>query len=287
MLNSISPFDIKVNDYIDERRDFQKSTRGALQKLEDNYRALGNWELALAAYNAGLGSVNRAAQKTKSRDYWELSRKNELKQETIHYVPKFAAAAYVLSQPRRFGLDDWNISHEWTAIPLKRQVSLDILASESGADRDILQNLNAELLHGLTPADSNYRLKIPSAQLQQINAALERENLSLIRYHQHVVRHGDTLWSMSRHYGITLDLIEQHNPGIGSRHLKIGETVIIPASKDAASRFDGRHVVVKGDTLWSLARMYGTDPQALAEANDMDFNAILREGRTLKVPILE
>jgi membrane-bound lytic murein transglycosylase D len=295
MLNSISPFNIKVNDIIDERRDFQKSTRGALQKLEDNYKTFGNWELALGAYNCGLGAMNRAVKKTKIHDYWELSRRKELKQETIDYVPKFLAAAYILSNPRRFGIDCWQETHEWTSIPLKRQVSLDTLAAESGADRELLRRLNAELLFGVTPSDKNFRLKIPTSHLEQINAVLEREDLALVRYHYHVVSHGDTLWSMSKYYGASVDLIEQHNPGISGRYLKIGETIIIPAYKDIAppsrpvsnTRYDAQYVVKKGDTLWSLARKYGVDPQELAQANNMTLNQILREGITLKVPIIE
>jgi len=295
MLNSISPFDIKVNDIIDERRDFQKSTKGALQKLEDNYKSFGNWELALAAYNCGLGAMSRTIKKTKIRDYWELCRRKDIRQETIDYVPKFLAVAYILSNPRRFGINCWQEAHEWTAIPLKRQVSLDTLADESGADKELLRLLNAELISGITPADRNYRLKIPASHLEQINAVLERADLNLVRYHYHTVRHGDTLWSMSRYYGASVDMIEQHNPGISSRYLKIGETVIIPAFKDIAppsrpasnTRYDGQYVVKKGDTLWSLAIKYGVDPQELAQANNMELNQILREGITLKVPIID
>jgi len=295
MLNSISPFNIKVNDYVDERRDFEKSTKGALQKLQDNYKTLGNWELALAAYNSGLGAVNRTIQRTKIRNYWDLCKKNELKRETVHYVPKFLAVAYILSQPRRFGIDNWQRTHEWTAIPLKRQISLDILASEAELDIELLRRLNAELLNGISPVDRNYRLKIPSAQLARINSVLEREDMQLIRYYYHVVRHGDTLWSMSRHYGTSLDMIEQHNPGVTSRYLKIGETVVIPALKEikppsrpaATKSLEGRHIVKKGETLWSLGIAYGIDPEILAEENGMELNQILREGKVLKVPIIE
>ena len=295
MLNSIAPFDIRVNDFVDERRDFIKSTRGALAKLEDNYRTLGNWELALAAYNAGLGGITRIIQRTRINDYWELSRKRELRQETEHYVPKLIAAVYVLSQPRRFGLNVWHESLQWTAIPLDRQISLDILADEAGINRDLLRRLNAQLLHGISPADRNFLLIVPSAHLEDIYLVLEREDLRLIRYLHHVVRQGDTLWSMSRHYGTPLNMIEDHNPGISSRYLRIGETIVIPAFNDvmpvprliAVQNFNGSHVVGKGETLWSLSRRYGVDPQTLAEANDMTIDQILREGRTLKVPIIE
>jgi membrane-bound lytic murein transglycosylase D len=295
MLNSISPYDIRVTDFLDERRDFIKSTRGALQKLEDNYRTLGSWELALAAYNAGLGAVNRIIQRTGSRDYWELVEKNELKRETAHYVPKLIAAAYILSQPRRYGINIWHNNFEWTAIPLPRQISIDMLADETGIDRDLLRRLNAELLHGISPVDSNYLLKVPAARLEQIADVLEREDLRLIRYHYHIVRNGDTLWSITRHYGASQNIIEQHNPGVAGRFLRIGETIIIPAFGDVAPMvrtavtraFSGSHTVQRGETFWSLSRMYGVDPQDLAEANGMQLNQILHEGRTIKVPIIE
>ncbi|MDR0323550.1 MAG: transglycosylase SLT domain-containing protein, partial [Treponema sp.] len=294
MLNSISPFGMKVDDYIDERRDFIKSTRAALQKLEDNYRALGNWELALAAYNAGLGAVSRTTQRTGIRDYWELGRRKEFSRETEHYVPKFIAAAYVLSQPRRFNINVWHTHFEWTAIPLARRISLDILADEAGIERNLLRQLNADLLHGITPAN-NYQLIVPASLHERVNRILQQENQKLIHYYFHIVRQGDTLWSMSRHYGTPIDVIEQHNPGIASRYLRIGETVVIPAFTDVpqpsvpavAHVLNGSHVVAEGETFWSLGRRYGIDPQALAEANNMRLDQILHEGRTLKVPILE
>ena len=294
MLNSITPFGIKVNDIVDERQDIIKSTRGALLKLVDNYNSLGNWELALAAYNTGLGGINRAIQRTRIRDYWELSRRNELSQETIHFVPKFVAAAWVMSQPRRYGINIWQQNLEWTAIPLKRQVSIDMLSAEAGMDRGILRRLNAELLHGISPADSSYLLKVPVAHLEKIHLILEQEGLKLLRYYYHVVRSGDTLWSMSRHYNVSLEMIEQHNRGVSNRYLKIGETLVIPAFNDISPpvrqvfsiNLNGQHVVQKGESLWSLGIRYGIDPQALADGNDMELNQILREGRTLKVPIL-
>jgi len=295
MLNSISGYGIKVNDTVDERRDFIKSTKGALQKLEDNYAALGSWELALAAYNAGLGAVTRIIQRTKINDYWELSRKGEFKQETLHYVPKLIAAAYVLSKPEIVDIEVWNKPFEWKAVPLARQVSLDIVAEEAGIEKDILKRLNAHLLYGITPAVSGYQLIVPADYVEQISSVLEREDLKLIRYYYHIVRQGDTLWSMSKHYGISLNMIEQHNPGILNRYLKIGETVIVPAFNDIAppsrqivtKAFDGTHLVKNGETFWSLSMYYKVDPQSLAEANGMTIDQILRAGRTLKVPIIE
>jgi membrane-bound lytic murein transglycosylase D len=296
MMNSISPYNIKVNDFVDERRDFQKATRAALSKLDENYRILGDWELSLTAYNAGLGTVNKAVKNANIRNYWELCAKNELPHETVHYIPKLIAVSYILSQSRRFGIDCWQSVIEWTSIPLERQVSLDVLATDTGADRELLRRLNAELLRGISPADKNYHLKVPLAQLPLINRVLERKDQQLIRYYFYIVRQGDTLSALSRHYSAPLRFIEQHNPGIQNRYLKIGETIIIPtfqeipppASKiEKTASFEGMHVVRKGETLWSLGKRYDVDPQALAKANNMELDHILREGKALRVPIKE
>jgi membrane-bound lytic murein transglycosylase D len=308
MLNSI-PVGMKVNDMIDERRDFRKSTTAALQKLAENYRILGDWSLALAAYNAGLGGVSRAVRNGKTNDYWLLCEKKELKNETVQYVPRFLAVAYILSRPRQFGLDYWPETTEWTVIKPVRQASLDLIASETGADRNLLRLLNAELLYGITPADAAYELKVPLKQADMIAAILEKEDAKLLRYYYHKVQYGDTLSALSRHYGISLNLIEQHNNGIMNRYLKIGEIIVIPAFKEtgpytgtapvmtaappaaavepsAAGAFEGIHIVSKGDTLWSIAIYYKVDPLALARANNMGLNEILSIGKVLKVPII-
>ena len=303
MLNSIAPYNIRVTDLIDERRDFEKSTKAALLKLEENYRTLGSWELALAAYNSGLGAVSKTVKKTGRHDYWELVKRGDLRQETQHFVPKLIAANYIISQPRKYGINIWHEKIDWTAIPLKRQVSIDILAEETGVSKELLRRLNAELLHGISPADANYRLKIPTEHLEKISNAVESDDLKLIRYHYHVVKTGDTLWSMSRSYGIAVNVIEQHNPGLSGRYLKIGETIIIPAFGNAPapspvpqntpprqvtapSNFTDTHIVQKGETFWSLGRKYGVEPKVLAEANGLKLTDILHEGRTIRVPII-
>jgi membrane-bound lytic murein transglycosylase D len=317
MMNSIAPFDIRVNDMIDERRDFRKATVAALQKLSDNYRVLGNWPLALAAYNAGLGGVSRAVKRANSSDYWTLCDKKEFKTETIHYVPKFAAVSHILSSPRQFGLDYWPDTEEWTTVKPGTQVSLDIIALEAGADRTLLHRLNLELLLGITPADKHYELKIPLAHAETIAGLLEKEDTRLLRYYHYRIQYGDTLSALSRHYGVPLNMIEQYNPGILKRYLQIGEIILIPAFKDtspyeggpyegapykggsytgetstatsnqSAGTFRGSHVVSKGDTLWSVAIRYQVDPQELAQENNMDLNEILSIGKVLKVPIIE
>jgi membrane-bound lytic murein transglycosylase D len=297
MKNSIGPFDMKVNDWMDERRDFWKSTQGALRKLEDNYRSLGDWALALAAYNAGLGAVSRVMQSSGIRDYWLLSEKNLLKSETLHYVPKLLAVAHILSNPRRFGLDPlWPQDPHWVRVAAERSADLNILAAEAGVESETLKNANRELTFNVTPPGVNYYLKVPAADAEKVRAVLERKDIQLIKYYFHNIRSGDTLSALALHYGIAVNQILEANPGVQARYLKIGARLLIPAFKDAQPYrgsetrteglvFAGNHLVKKGETLWSIALAYDVDPEVLAEVNGMTLNDILREGRSLKTPI--
>lgn len=301
MRNSIAPFDMRVTDWVDERMDFWKSTKGALGKLEENYRILGDWCLALAAYNAGLGAIERLVSRTGNRDYWALSEKKLLKTESLHYVPKLLAVAYILSNPRRFGLDlNWPEDPGWTRIAVERTVDLDMLAGEAGIDGAELKRMNRELRYNVTPPDTAYYLKVRAAHAESLEAVLARDDLPLLRFYFHTIRYGDTLSVLARHYGITAAQITAANPGIQERYLKLGYMLKIPAlidvgpmkggssgTAEGAPVFDGKHTVKRGETLWSIALAYEVDPLVLAAVNGMELNDTLREGRTLKTPIVK
>ncbi|GHT78992.1 lytic transglycosylase [Spirochaetia bacterium] len=300
MKNSIGGYDIKINDWADERMDFWKSTEGALRKLEDNYKALGDWPLALAAYNAGLGGIQRIVQQSGAKDYWVLSEKKLLRTESIHYVPKLLAVTYILSNPRFFGLElDWSEDPQWQRIRIEKQVDLELLAAEAGIGAAGLKEANRELYFGVTPP-SSYYLKVRGDEAAVVADALSRTGVSLIRYYYHTVKYGDTLSALAQHYGVSVDQIGSANPGVQARYLQIGQRLRIPAFRDSlpetAARtagasdtltFTGNHLVKRGETLWSIALAYGVDPEALAAANGMALNDTLREGRSLKTPIRE
>ena len=294
MLNSITPFDMVVNDWIDERRDFWKSTHGALNKLQENYDHFGDWPLALAAYNAGLGAVSRAVQQSGIRDYWVLSERKLLRDETVQYVPKLIAAAYILSNPEQFGLQPLTpVDPKWVRVEVGRSVDLNLLADAAGIDRDELIWANTELLHAITPPVQPYFLKIPEKDAEKIRTVLSRTDIPLLHHYVHVIHSGDTLFALARHYGVSMDQILTANPGIQERYLRIGSRLIIPAQKETPPlerplqnhSFEGTHLVRRGETLWSLALTYGVDIEDLAYANEMSLMDILHEGRLLKTPI--
>jgi len=296
MLNSIAPFGLRVTADLDERRDFRRATVAALTKLEEHREAFGCWALALAAYNMGPNGLRRSIQRAGTNDYWELAARGEIPRETANFVPRIVAAAYVLSNSRRFAVDWWPTGMAWEAVVPGRPVSLAMLAAESGTDANALRRLNMELTHGITPADPAREIVVPAARAQAVRDVLAREGVALIRHHRVVIRPGDTLYAIARHYGIPLATLQLHNPATRGRHLRPGEAVIVPLTRDdqaavpytpaasPARSFDGTHVVVAGDTLWSLARLHGVNPQDLAAANGMGLNQVLSVGRVLRVP---
>ncbi|MHB9292910.1 peptidoglycan lytic transglycosylase D [Hollandina sp. SP2] len=233
MKNSMAPYNMKITEWVDERMDFWKSTIGALSKLEENYRQIGDWALALAAYNTGLGGITRIIQKTGIKDYWVLSARKELALETIHFVPKLLAISYIMSNPRRFGVEPvWPQDPEWTRVPVGRTVDLGLLALAAGVDQEDLRRANRELLFNVTPPDSDYLLKVRAADAPAIYGVLERHDLALIKYYFHTIKSGDTLSALALQYGISVDHILNSNPGTQAKYLKIGSRLLIPAFKD-------------------------------------------------------
>jgi membrane-bound lytic murein transglycosylase D len=313
MRNSIKPY-LRITEWIDERRDFYKSTFAALSKLESHYREFGDWYLALAAYNSGGGAIASAIRQTGIHDYWELNSRNKLKKETSVYVPKLLAVYYIASNPRRFGLDiDWsNEVYEWELVPVRRQVDITVLAEEAGMGHDALRAFNRELLFNITPprqADGkDYELKVRKEQAAAVRAVLEQDNLPLIRTYIHVIREGDTLSMLALHYGVSVDTIITSNPGVKPAALQLGYRLLIPAVKDVtgpppprrlaekqtparqpASQPAGTHTikiwrVEKGDTLYSIARQTGVTVDAITAKNGMSANEILKIGRILELP---
>jgi len=99
-------YGLRVNWWVDERRDIRKSTLSAIQYLRELYNMFGSWELAAAGYNAGEAKVARAIQRYGTKDFWAIARQKYLKPETRDYVPKLMAAAIIDKNREQFGFPD-------------------------------------------------------------------------------------------------------------------------------------------------------------------------------------
>jgi membrane-bound lytic murein transglycosylase D len=230
MRNTAEPYGLRMDEWIDERRDFTRATRAALGKLEDGYRQFGSWEMALAAYNAGAARMSRIVRDQGTANYWELRDRGALPRETAAFVPQFAALCRILDQPGRNGLRvSWDPSTAWELVEVPRTVDLRLLADAAGVAREALAAGNPELLLGVTPPKSyGYLLKVPPEHRQAIEQALAGDAIPLMEFRVHVVRPGDTLWAISRTYGVSLQLLAEANPGVRADALRVGARLLVP-----------------------------------------------------------
>lgn len=297
MRNSIGGYDIHIDEWIDERRDPWKTSTAAVKKLKWNYNYYNDWYLALAAYNCGVGALDKAIKKAGSRNYWYLVEKKFLKTETALYVAKFLAIAEILMNSEKYGID-WGDALDYEAteiIPIKRSIDVILLAEKVKADTDIFSALNPSLKFNITPPNLKYNLRIPLEYKEAVQDLLEKNTL-LIKYYSYKIRSGDTLYSLAKHYGVSIKSIMNYNPGIKASALRIGQVLKIPALKTVNSyrrknddqnvEFKGIYVIKQGDTLWSIALKYNVQVETLAEKNGIEVNSVLSLGQKLKVPII-
>jgi membrane-bound lytic murein transglycosylase D len=302
MSNTAGPLGLRLDRWVDERRDFWRATEAALTKLEDNYLRLGDWDLALAAYNSGLGALERIMRASGVRDYWELRRRGFLPPETAAFVPRFYALAALCSQPGRYGLAvSWRPAQAWERLELERSVELALVAQAAGIPFELLRAGNADLRTPVTPlGKQKHLLKVPAEAAARVRQLLADPQAPLLLYGYHTIRSGDTLYGLARQNGLTVELLAEANPGLDPRRLRIGTLLRIPLVGEArgkglqepeppapfdATLFQGQYTVQVGDTLWAIARVFGTTAEELARANERSLDELLKPGETLKVPV--
>ncbi|MDR1316629.1 MAG: LysM peptidoglycan-binding domain-containing protein [Spirochaetales bacterium] len=301
MHGSAAPW-LRIDEWIDERKDFWKSTEAALEKLLYNHKITGDWLLALAAYNCGLGRVRRVIRESGLRDFWELSRRGLLPRETRAYIPKLIATIHFARALSRRGPNtDWETPVRWQRLEIGEPLDIRLLAEASGIPFHSISAANAELRYGITPPQgTEYYLKVRAEEADALRGAIRANEGKLMRFAIHTIARGHTLSEIARHYGIPLSLLLHYNSGIRAEALKIGSPLVVPLYRDVApfvkkaalpaqtaavSRDSGDgYVVRKGDSLWAIARRFGTTSSALAAFNGIAENGILRPGMILRTP---
>lgn len=237
-------YGLEINWWKDERRDPVKSTGAAASYLKDLYKMFGSWNLAMAAYNAGEGRIQRAMKSSKADNYWALLGTSHIKPETKEYVPRFIAASLIATNPQEFGFDEIEY-HEpliFDEVTLDSPIDLSVAAECAGTTIEEIKRLNPELRRWCTPPDvSSYTLKIPEGTKEQFSKALEsipeRDRFTIERY---TVKAGETFSRIAKKTGIPVPVILSLNSMEKIMPLKTGKVVYLPPkglySLDSADR---------------------------------------------------
>jgi len=300
-------YGLKVNYWVDERRDPEKSTVAAAKYLRDLFNQFGCWYLAAAGYNAGERRIERAIEKHNTNDFWELVKYNTLPRETREYIPRLIAAAIIAKDPERFGFGSITYDQpvQFAELKVPGGTPLSAVAKAASLDLDSVRSYNPEIIRGITPPNLElYAIKLPAPVDKEefadnLKTAMsgQRKIKSLITYK---VRKKDTIAKIAKRYKVKSEDICLVNGFENIPDVRPGMKIQIPkytgptrmkaeaeksavktriASKPAKAAQETAlpqqkkqkdyHVVKKGETLVSISGKYGINVASLRSMNNL------------------
>lgn len=296
-------FGLRRSWWYDGRSDVHASTYAAFDYLTALAAQFdGDWELALAAYNAGPGSIRRAIRRNEKKglatDFWSL----DLARETEQYVPRLLAISRVVRAPSQYGVSLAPVPNQpqLARVKLPGQIDVAIAAKLCGIDQNRLKDLNPGLRRATSDPDGPHHLLVPVTHVDGFREKLAAADpKKLVTRHRYLIRQGDTLGSIAVRHGTSVRQLQRLNH-MRNTHLRAGrflfipggteETVKVAKAKKAGppSRYKNAllHVVLPGDTLWDIARVHRTSHRKLAALNNLAVNETLRPGQTLMIRTL-
>ena len=229
-------YGLKIDWYVDERRDPIKATVAAAKYLSKLYNDFGAWELAAAAYNAGEGKMSRAIRRYKTENFWNLTRGRYLKPETKNYVPKIMASALIGKNLKAFGFEEIDFYEplDFEEVTVKGGTDLVKLAEKLEIPFEDVQYLNPEIMRWYLPNSmESYPVRIPKGKKVAFDACCSGDHAELVAvdYQEYKVRSGRSrLRDVARKFKIKAPyVLTELNEGFKhSSRLKKGRMVKLP-----------------------------------------------------------
>lgn len=223
-------YGLKINWWIDERKDVIKSTNAAAEHLKDLHNLFGSWPLALASYNAGAGKVQRAVRRTNSDDFWDLRASRYIRPETKNYIPKYMAATIIAKNPEAYGFSVTPVDpYKYDEVVIEESTDLRLIARCADCTYQDIKDLNPEIKRWVTPPNyDKYVLRIPFGKKDTFLAnfaAISPEQK--IKWERHQVRKGETLSSLAKRYNTRPEAIRDIN-GFKKDRIAPGKHLLIP-----------------------------------------------------------
>lgn len=226
-------YDLRVDSWVDERRDPEASTDAAIRFLGDLYKQLGDWRLVWAAYNGGPARVTRGIARNGTRDFWTLVSRNAFADETDNYVPKIMAAAIIGKHPERYGFTNINFQDPPTYDTIQIEggmYGLDVLAEAAGMSVEDLRTLNPHLRQMATPPEGVF-IHVNKGNGDRF--ATNVQNIPAekrLTYREHRVGKGESLGSIAKRYGVSVSDLQAANHIRNPNLISVGQKLIIPGA---------------------------------------------------------
>ncbi len=316
-------YGLKVDQWVDERRDPIKATLAAARYLSDlTTRFGGSHYLAAAAYNGGGGTVSRGLRRlgsgadeayfdgeqieqeladdpTGDDRFFHLSDSRYLRRETKDYVPKLIAATMIGKQPEKYGfpaiqpVDPFEVD----SVPVTEPTSLEVVARVADLPVEAVRALNPHYVRAVTPPSELAWVRVPVGRGVAITEALAAvPSAERIPSFAHTVGRRETIRSIAKRYGIGASVLAEFNRLAATATLRVGSELRVPgqarllrfaASDREAASGSGRsgtvHVVRPGETLGSIARRYRVSLNQVFAWNDLGTRSTLRIGQRIRV----
>src|SRR5437879_849205 len=322
MASTARLYGLTVDPWVDERRDPFKATEAAVNYLADLRERLGSVYLAAAAYNAGVGRIERGigrlpgaggrggsggeADSVSDLTFFQLADRRYLRRETRDYVPKLIAASLIAKQPGRYGFDEIKPLPPlaFDEISIADATGLDVIARLADTSVAAILELNPQFVRGVTPPGRVVVLRVPRGRGTHV--AERYDSLPVterITFVDHSVSRGQTLSEIAKRYRVNVAMIESANPRLKAHALRVGQRIIIPMSGRVVpaaawsippeSRYrrvsrteasTGSYRVRTGETASEIARRYGVPLTALLNYNGLTLASVLRAGDVIKIP---
>ena len=305
-------FKLKQDWWHDQRRDPIASTNAALDYLEYLFEFQGDWYLALASYNWGEGSVKRAVTRNlaagKPTDYLSLS----MPDETRNYLPKLQAIKNIVGDPEKYAVLLPQVDNEPYFIAVKKSVDIDFQVAAELAEMPIedFKALNPSFNQTVISAVEEHSVILPKNKVDIFNTNLAEYKGELSSWKVYEAKQGETFSSIASKFGVSEASLREANRLSATTRSASDQSIVIPGpagqgiqlappSSSRAPQISGKsvsadkaqsnnaqirsHTVKKGDTLESIARLYGTNTSTLRALNNLK-NDKVKLGSKLRIP---
>jgi len=298
---------LRIDSWVDERREPDKATKAAIRYLAKLYRDFGDWYLAVAAYNAGEGRIENACKNNNTEDFWEIAGSNGIYLETKRYVPKLIAAILIARNPDKFGFTDIKYQQpaSYEVIDVPGGLALEAVAVTANTSVKHLRVLNNELQKNqIPPKQKQYTLRIPVGTKELVAGNLDKLTpVTTVAYATHTVKKGDTLTTICSLYNINKTTLLKAN-NLRTAELPKGRRLQIPITstkyvllkegehpedrlaktiKDSGrdNRQLVRHQLKPGETLAKIANQYQVPVKNILQWNKLASQGNVKKGQEI------